>query len=299
MNVPPKVLRHHVSNRAAPPAPAPKAEVHTRAPYVPPAVTPAEPPADASSAPSHPPAGPSRKLPVASKLPAQTGNSNRLPAAAAGDSIESLPVLKAFDEFLAVERKRTEKRVFLVGVCSLMLMIAVGGAGLFLALYVIRQLQSDIGQVQRDLAIYKGETINLRAANQTMLDRIAEETRRLKTDLARTDNRENAAILERLKAYTTELEGMLAKVDGLKTENAALRSELTNLQATVTEVLASKTSTVVVATTVMPPAAAPTGNTSTTGAAGTQAVAARTSTSMNVLPPGWKEPVTIRLPIPE
>ena len=257
--VPPKLLRYEVMYR------------DLRARGIDPDGSPLPPPTPADEPAAVLPAAPVQEIQPAILAPGRTTalQGKRIP--------DSLPVLQAFQEFLEVERSRTRNKLISLGFLFLLIVILVAGLSFFLTYSFYHRASRDIDDVRRTLGVTKGETL---AANARLLDTVSAYTQQ--TDRVREAiDRDRASILQMQAAFTSRtdlaeqsLDNMRNSMSMMELQNAALRRNLEEALSLWRNIT---------------PPTLPDAN----------ELAAHSTLVVAITPPNAKEPVALRLPIPE
>ncbi len=144
--------------------------------------------------------------------------------------LESLPVLKAFRDFLDAERRRHRKRMVALTVVMAFLLLAVGGAGFYVGMIQLGNMQNDYSELARKI---DGAAGDANAIKTDMATRLADMDA-IKTRLAGQEDRIRATVDARLQksvAQSEEVAKLCKMVEELETKNAGLLSNIDGLNA--------------------------------------------------------------------
>lgn len=210
-------------------------------------------------------------------------------------SAESLPVLKAFQEFIETERRHARRQVMVVTTFFLMLFVLVTGAGAFFGYVFFSQMNTDMAILRSELA-----SANTRVRKDTadMISTLAERTDSLPNS---SDMIKNAS-LEISNTFSTALSARQAEMDQIRSalkavqlQNNELRTMFTDLALPDPSVSTSKT----MADSGILPTSGETAQIATSKASNLQENESPHPLEIAILAPGANEPVKWRIPISE
>jgi len=215
------------------------------------------------------------------------------------ETLDSLPVLEAFQEFLEVERAKTRRRLLVLSLSYLFLLAVIISGGLFGGMIVIRRFNANIQKVQdnfqlvqNDVSNLKAQALKSRADTDTLSARLSEEAIKIRTDLGSSSDETKNKILSQVNTHDDRISKMDDKLLSLQKENATLRNSLISMQKqwmSLTNELVTSLVQVrnLKAQAVKEPAAAQ------------QMASILRTISIPITPRGQKHPVEWRIPIPE
>ncbi len=180
-----------------------------------------------------------------------------------GEDEENLPVLRAFREFLEVERRRARRAIGLLTVCFVAVIVIIAGAGLLIGRAFYVSMQEQIARSQQEIAKSRQDIEKAGGEIQAMRALVDSETQRLgkeledgnhKFDVARSgiqmlDTKITATAgdigsvktelmrIQQLQDTKTDsfamiaerLDGLAARIETLSKENALLRDKITTI----------------------------------------------------------------------
>lgn len=139
-------------------------------------------------------------------------------------SVDSLPVLNAFNDFLAEERQQARKRMLALSACFLLLLITVSGALIYVGFGLFRQTQADIAEMQTDIAAYRKKLAEVSPA--TIQQIIENSGRKTAQEIINTVEQERRQELENAQnIFKQEQSGLEQELSGLKTLLADIEME--------------------------------------------------------------------------
>ncbi|MBM4142356.1 MAG: hypothetical protein FJ225_02000 [Lentisphaerae bacterium] len=145
----------------------------------------------------------------------------------------SLPVLRAFQDFLAHERRKARNRMLFMTLFFAAVLIAVVGAAFLTATLFLDQTRGDVGELRTRLETVRAESSRLRRNADAALDTVETQAARLREQI-RLDREglsaETAGLASRLASYTQNLSRLSDVVAMLRLENATLRDDVAELR---------------------------------------------------------------------
>ncbi|MFO7871887.1 MAG: hypothetical protein R6V03_10720 [Kiritimatiellia bacterium] len=159
-----------------------------------------------------------------------------------GEAGESLPVLRAFEEFLESQRREARKRMLGMTVFfAVVMLIAIAGAGAA-GFFLLSHFEADMQDMQNDVARMKEESLILREQTQHAIQRFGNDTGGLRDTLSR-----NKEAVSRIKSemgvksatYDRKLSRISDVVEMIKVENEKLRKALSDIQSSRSEAAVS------------------------------------------------------------
>lgn len=143
---------------------------------------------------------------------------------ALGRPMRALPVLDAFRQFLAAERRRARNRMLGLAGVFILILVALGIA----AVGVFDRLAGDFRVVRSEIETVKNESSRVRDNARSVLAKVLEETSSLKEDLAReqlamTDA--GSGMATRLDKYAAELGAVRNLLEALESRDAQAEDE--------------------------------------------------------------------------
>jgi hypothetical protein len=173
---------------------------------------------------------------TAGRQPNDLPASARTPADLAGIesvSADSLPVLKAFQDFLETERKHARRQVAAVTAFFLILFLIVAGAGAFFGYVYFGRMDQQIASLQGELDRAKS---SIKKETSEVLSGLLARTDDLSTRIIDGDSIVQKAASEisqtvsnSLSVKLAELEVIRSELRNLEDENRSLRSDLERL----------------------------------------------------------------------
>ncbi len=287
MNAPPKILSQRIREFEQPRrAPIPRGG----APPVPPFVRPFPPPGPHAAGEPRPVGQPppAEAKPLPPELRART-------ALDRPEGPGTLPVLEAFQEFLAEERRLMRRRLRLLTAAFVAILLILTAAGIAGGVLISRTLRDRVEGVRREVSETVGETDRLNRNMRQTLSQVTDTADDLRTNMDR-EKREllvlKSSLAKAVVGYTGEVGRLRDVLDAVKLENSSLRDQFAALKHT--------------AATPLPLAAAPMA-TAASGPDGlprsladmeaTREIAGFLTVEIN--PRGDEAPRTFRLPLPE
>ena len=154
-----------------------------------------------------------------------------IPAELAGmDSVstESLPVLKAFQDFLETERKHARRQVAAVTAFFLILFLIVAGAGAFFGYVYFGQMNQQIASLQGELDRAK---TSMRKETSEILSGLIARTDDLSTRMVDGDTIVRKATSEISQSVSNSISSKLAEIEVIRSEIRDLEDENRNLRS--------------------------------------------------------------------
>jgi len=142
---------------------------------------------------------------------------------------ESLPVLRAFQQFLEGERRHTRNRMLFLTMFFAAVLIAVVAGGVFIATVFMGQIRGDVDGLHSDISDIRGRTEKTEGATAALLSGLEEEAAKLREGI-RKDREGLSGISDtldaRLAGYSSALQGLEGIMETLRLENATLKGEM-------------------------------------------------------------------------
>lgn len=206
--------------------------------------------------------------------------------AALQPSVESLPVLEAFQQFLEAERHRTRNRMLMLTGFFVVLLLLILGGTLFTGMLLFQRVDRDVSAVREDLRDVRTQNHQAQGRSREAVADLARQADRLKASLVdeRTRIADVSSRFDQREAVLQEtLAEMREVLDMLQVENSSLKQDLGELEGKWSRLAAAELSA---------PQQPATATTQVARTAGKSFLL-----SLNV--PGTTNPVTWHLPIPE
>jgi hypothetical protein len=153
---------------------------------------------------------------------------------------ESMPVLAAFQQFLEAERIRSRNRMITLSIAFATVLIVLMVAGTIVAVSMFRPVQQEFLSLQDDIDVYQRQSERSAERVDRMLDRIQEQDRRFRDQIAqeRQSHAETKAELGlQKKQIEADLEHVQELVQALRMENLQLQRNIENVQSDIPELL--------------------------------------------------------------
>ena len=151
----------------------------------------------------------------------------------------SLPVLQAFQEFLDHERDRTRKRLLLVSLSYLGALVLIVAVCMTAGVVVVKRLQTDFDNVQKEVEKLKGAALKSRADTDTLSLRLSDETTKLRTDLSADDIK--TKLLAQFASQEAKLTTMNSALEQLRKENSKLKDSFVGIESQLQAAATSQT----------------------------------------------------------
>lgn len=168
-------------------------------------------------------------------VPSAVGIRNESPAkvvsAEIDKSLNNLPILSAFQEFLDNERERTRKRLIVMSVSYLLALILILAVSFTGGMIMLKSLRKDFQNMQTELGRLQSLSLKAKTDAETLSERLSKETIKIRTELGSSADETAGKLQTRVTAYDEKLTIMEKQVQALMTENVILKENLTSLQA--------------------------------------------------------------------
>jgi len=201
---------------------------------------------------------------------------------------DSLPVLRAFQDFIEEERVRSKRRMVAMAVFFLVILAAVVAGGLVAGSAITRRVRNDVRRVEDEV---RQQTDRIRDEAHTVVAQVAGQTRELvrRLDAERDDlSTAQTNLAGRVERYGGQIAGLKEVIDMLEAESAAVKNHLDALSDRMPpQTAAYAPSTGIPAAAAPAPAPEPPG------------VPRRSTVDLAIIPAGATKPVSWRMPIPE
>ena len=143
-------------------------------------------------------------------------------------TIESLPVLAAFSDFIKTEQRRSRNRMLIMGFLFTITIILVIGAGTFVGTAFYNQVHADLRQTKNDLTSYHIKSEIEKSKTKEKLSQI----QALASNIAHNISQQEEALQATQKSFNTnkdsyqqELDDMKQVIDSLSLENKKLKKD--------------------------------------------------------------------------
>jgi hypothetical protein len=151
---------------------------------------------------------------------------------------KSLPVLRAFQDFLEAERRRSRNRILFLTAFFAAVLISVVSIGLFVGMAFMGQVRGDVDGMRVDLTDARETAATVRQEARSAMAAMARDAVARRTE-AQADRSELAAAAGAMEAglaacsnRLTDLKGLL---DSLKADNAELKGDIADARRTLRE----------------------------------------------------------------
>lgn len=170
---------------------------------------------------------------VESRLPTRDPGNDAVDMPSSGGiekSLESLPVLEAFQSFLEAERKKTRRRIMAVSVFFLLLILVASGAAVVAGMRLAGQVKKDVNGMRDEVSAVRGEAQKYQKDVQQALSTFTAEAEKLREEVKKQSASENSELTSQVSTYNEELDKLKTTLQTVENENSALKGDLTKLQ---------------------------------------------------------------------
>jgi methyl-accepting chemotaxis protein len=207
---------------------------------------------------------------------------------------DSLPVLKAFQDFLDTERRHTQVRIVSLSGVFLVLLLCLAAGAFFIGWVFFDRIQQDFSRVQHGLSALRAEAGRVQSVTEVKLSELSQQARLLADQVADQTNLPAAreALDLGISNYISQVVDVQSAIGQLSEENTMLREELGELRAGWPTLTASVEAMAHEIDRLRTPS-------NTAAAAAGTAPSLDHSIEIAITPPGATRAVPWRLPIPE
>lgn len=141
----------------------------------------------------------------------------------------SLPVLEAFRDFLAAERRRARRRMAILAGTFLTALVVL----VCISVAVFIRLTSDFRGVRGEIETVKNDSLQIRNDTRIMLRALSEKTESLREDIVRERHFLTSAKTQdvpRIERYVSDLQEIRNLVAGLEQRSAALALSIEHIR---------------------------------------------------------------------
>ncbi|OGV57662.1 MAG: hypothetical protein A2283_02980 [Lentisphaerae bacterium RIFOXYA12_FULL_48_11] len=145
-------------------------------------------------------------------------------------TLDNLPVLSAFQDFLENEREIMRKRILIMSISYLFLLLLIVGVSITGGMFMLKNLRKDFQNIQAEVKKLQSISMKAKTDSETLSERLAQETVKIRTEMGSSSEESADKFKTRVTVYDEKLSKMEQQVQSLMSENAMLKENLTSLQ---------------------------------------------------------------------
>lgn len=145
------------------------------------------------------------------------------------ETADALPVLKAFQEFLDIERKRSRRNITILTTCFAIIIILVITSGVLGGLLFMKPLKDEYTAMRETLESYKADNVESREYIQSSLMQINNDIQKERSEF--TSTKDNIAHLT--QTYDKTVTDLKTIIDTLNKENTNLKEDMLAMRNTI------------------------------------------------------------------
>jgi cell division protein FtsB len=217
------------------------------------------------------------------------------PVRGSARSSDSLPVLDAFQDFLAVERRRTKRRIIGLGFSFFAIILLVAAAGVGAGIFFLSPMRDDVSAMDAKVNSYTQQADALKSQTETSIETLSQVLTAEKTAISQAQSRAGT----RMDDQSTQIEVLTDKLADLEKKNASLKEDLSRLSSDWPVMTSNyKRLMLDIERLKKAPRPAPPSVATMTRVSST-AVTEEATLVLRIRPPGISDVVSLRLPISE